>query len=330
MKEFRRDPIVDRWVIISAERAARPGAVVVDDTKDELDFCPFCEGNESSTPKEVYSIRKNGSSPDGPGWSLRVVPNKYPALGDKEALTRENNGLLCKMSGVGAHEVIIESPTHSDTLADISTKRVGDLFIAVRSRFLELKKNPEILYAQFFKNHGHRAGASLWHTHSQIIAIPVLSKLITEELDGSARYFNKTGKCIYCDIISTDSKGGERVVIENDDFIALTPYAPRFAFETWILPKRHTSRYELAGDTLLCSLADIYKQIASKINKELDNPPYNLILHTAPFEDGHDEYFHWHVEFMPILGGVAGFEWGSGFHINSTPPEEAARRLRLS
>ncbi len=328
MKEFRRDPVVDRWVIISAERAARPGAVIPPSAGDDQEFCPFCEGNESSTPEEICSIRVNGSAPNGPGWSLRVVPNKYPALDTNETVICESAGLFSRMSGVGAHEVIIESPVHSDSLADATTEQICDLFNIVKKRFTKLKENRKLLCVQFFKNHGRRAGASLWHSHSQIIAIPVISKLLKEELAGSARHFQDTGRCVYCDIINSEAELGERLVLENEDYIVLAPYAPRFAFETWIIPKRHGSRYEQADMAVLTTLADIYKQTAGKINRELDNPPYNLVLHTAPFEDGHDDYYHWHIEFMPIISGVAGFEWGSGFHINSTPPEEAARRLR--
>jgi len=295
----------------------------------ENTFCPFCENNESSTPPEVLALRDYGSRPDCPGWSLRVVPNKFPALKAEGELERMKNGIYDQMSGVGMHEVLIETPDHNQALATLPVDNISDLFMAVRSRFNVFKSDSRILCAQFFKNHGHEAGASLEHSHSQIIAMPVISRLLGEELAGSKAYSVKHGSCVYCDIIRDEVITGDRIVSENDLFVALAPYASRFAYETWLLPKKHSSMFENSTDDAIHALAEIFKDTAGRVDKLLGSPPYNLMLHTAPFGDpsGADHY-HWHTELMPVLGQAAGFEWGAGFHINSVPPEEAAKALR--
>lgn len=329
MRELRRDPVVDRWVIISAERAARPIIASSCQQAAPGGFCPFCEGNESSTPKEVYALRDDGSPPNGPGWRLRVVPNKFPALARQGELVISKEGMYDRMSGTGVHEVLIETPKHDLALAALSSGQIADLFRAVRLRFCEFKKDKRIRCAQFFKNHGYIAGASIEHSHSQIIAMPVVSKLLKEELYGAERYFSRENRCVYCDIIDKEISSGVRVILETERFIALAPYASRFAYETLLLPKKHHHRFEDADDGTIVALAEILRELLGRTNLILSHPPYNLMLHTVSFGAGaEDGYYHWHVEFLPIVGRVAGFEWGAGFFINAVPPEEAARRLR--
>ncbi|MGK7345937.1 MAG: galactose-1-phosphate uridylyltransferase [Candidatus Nitrospinota bacterium M3_3B_026] len=330
MPEIRKDPVVDRWVIISEERAARPMTRWAEREKEaeEDSFCPFCEGNETLTPPEVLAFRENGGRPDGPGWRLRVVPNKFPALGMDGGPLVEKNGIYRSVSGVGAHEVIIETPDHARQLADGPPEMVVDLFRAVRMRIEAYREDGRISCVQFFKNHGPEAGASLGHSHSQLIAMPVVSKHIREELFGAERAREKLGRCVYCEIVRRELDNGARVVMENDGFAAVAPFAPRFAYETWIIPKKHAPRFEESAAGLLEDLGAAYMDVVGRINALLDRPPYNMMLHTAPQDgDGYGSY-HWHMELMPVLTRVAGFEWGSGFHINSTPPEDAARFLR--
>lgn len=329
MPELRKDPITGRWVIISTERALRPSdyRVVHEESKNN-EACPFCPGNEKMTPPEVLSYRPNGGEPDTPGWNLRVVPNKYPALNLNGELNRQGEGIFDKMNGVGVHEVIIETPDHNLTLAGMSVKEIEDLFWAIRDRLVEIKKDKRFKYVMVFKNHGFLAGASLYHSHSQLVALPIIPKRVSEEIYGARRHFEIKKRCIFCDIIKQDTKDNLRKILENQNFIAIAPYAPRFPFETWILPKYHSSSFEENQVHEMENLARIMKDFLTRITKILNDPPYNLILHNSPFIEGVETIYHWHIEFIPTLTKVAGFEWGTGFYINPTPPEDSARFLR--
>jgi UDPglucose--hexose-1-phosphate uridylyltransferase len=257
-----------------------------------------------------------------------VVPNKFPALRVEGELDREGEGIYDKMNGIGAHEVIIESPEHDRTLADLPEKRIEELFWAFRDRVLDLKKDRRLRYILLFKNHGETAGASLEHTHSQIIALPVVPKRVQEEIDGARRYFEFKERCIYCDILRQETADGERVILETDHFIAISPYAPRFPFETWIIPRAHGSHYENSATASIQNLGWVTRTVLRKIDRVLERPAYNFVIHTAPTQEGEMTHYHWHIEIIPKLTKVAGFEWGTGFYINPTPPEEAAKFLR--
>ncbi len=327
MPELRKDPIIGRWVIISVERGRRPS-----DFNERVEmsskkgFCPFCPGNEATTPEEIFSYRDVNSKPNTPGWTLRIVPNKFPALRIEGDLNREGDGVFDKMSGIGAHEVIIESPNHYDSLSKISLDNFANVLYAFKERILELKKDRRFRYVLIFKNYGEAAGASLEHSHSQLIALPIVPKRVIEEFDGSKEYYNYKERCIFCDIIRQERREGIRVINENDYFISITPFAPRFPFETWILPKYHSSHYEELKDYK--ALAEIFSDTLKRLDKTLNIPPYNFILHNSSFKDEINGFYHWHFEIMPKLIKIAGFEWGSGFYINPTPPEESAKFLR--
>lgn len=329
MPEFRKDPVTGRWVIIATDRAKRPSDFVRETVEIKGGSnCPFCAGNESKTPPEVLAYRTNGSGPNSPGWKLRVVPNKFPVLGIEGDLNKQGEGLFDKMNGIGAHEVIIETPDHSRTLANLTAKEIEDVFWAFRDRMLDLKKDKRFRYILIFKNHGATAGASLEHTHCQLIALPIVPKRVREEVSGAKRHFELKERCIYCDIIRQEREEGARMIIENKDFVVLSPYAPRFPFETYLLPKVHDSCFEEAQSSEYEHLAHIVKETLCRLEKALDHPAYNLMIHTSPFNENVSEFYHWHIEVMPRLTKVAGFEWGTGFYINPTPPEEAAKFLR--
>jgi UDPglucose--hexose-1-phosphate uridylyltransferase len=329
MPEIRKDPVIGRWVIISTERRQRPtGFLHQSSVPTKNNFCPFCPGNEDKTPPEILAYRKKNSQPNTPGWTLRTVPNKFPALKIEGDFKREGDGVYDNISGIGAHEVIIESPEHTDTLSSLSDKNFEDLLWAYRDRIVDLKKDSRLRYILIFKNHGEQAGATLEHTHSQLIALPIIPKRVAEELDGSLEYYNFKERCIFCDIIRQEIHQGVRVIDENHDFLAFAPYASISPFETWIIPKLHGASFENATKPQYESLAIIFRNILKRIDKVLNFPPYNFILHSAPFDQAGSEYFHWHFEIMPKLTKVAGFEWGSSFFINPTPPEEAASFLR--
>ena len=328
MPELRKDPIIGRWVIISTERGKRPSEFEFTQTPVKEGFCPFCPGNESKTPPEILAYRKDGGARNAPGWHIRVVPNKYPALKVEGDLNREGDGVYDKMNGIGAHEVIIETPDHRESLSTIPAAQFEEVLWAFRDRIIDLKKDQRLRYVLIFKNHGEAAGASLEHSHSQLIALPIIPKRVSEELDGALEYYNFKERCIFCDIIRQEIMQGIRVVAENQDFIALSPYAPKSPFEIWVMPKAHESAFENCQKHHYENLSLIFSEVLKRMDKVLNFPPYNFILHAAPLKNGASQYYHWHFEIMPKLAKVAGFEWGSGFYINPTPPEEATKFLR--
>ncbi len=329
MPELRKDPISGRWVIISTNRGKRPSDFGQMIEQKSEGFCPFCEGNEATTPPEVFAYRAEGTASDSPGWNLRVVPNKFPALQIEGELNKMGEGMFDKMNGIGAHEVLIETPFHDKTIPDMDIEHIGKMFGAFRERILDLKNDRRFKYIMMFKNYGAAAGASLEHPHSQLIALPVIPLVVKAEMNGAKTYYSYKDRCVFCDIIHQEKASTVRVVSENDDFIVVCPYAPRFSFETWIIPKRHSSVFENSDDNHYLSLARALKDTVTRLNKVLQNPPYNYIIHNAPLYEEHDvPYYHWHMEIMPKLTRVAGFEWGTGFYINPTPPEDAAQFLR--
>ena len=328
MPDLRKDPITGRWVIIATDRAKRPSDFVREAPKQAAGFCPFCYGNEAKTPPEILVYRADGSGPNSSGWTVRVVPNKFPALGIEGDLGRKGEGLFDKMNGIGAHEVIIETPDHDATLGTLPEKRVEDVVWAYRDRVLDLKKDRRFRYVLIFKNHGEAAGASLEHPHTQLIALPIVPKRVQEEVDGSRQYYSIKERCIFCDVIHQELESKTRIVEVNSDFVTLEPYAPRFPFETWILPKKHESHFENCQTHIYQNLAKALKSLVARMEKVLESPAYNMVIHTSPMRESSNDYYHWHVELMPRLTRVAGFEWGTGFYINPTPPEEAAKFLK--
>jgi UDPglucose--hexose-1-phosphate uridylyltransferase len=328
LPELRKDPITGRWVIIATDRAKRPSDFIRQSAAPAGGgVCPFDYGNEHKTPPEVLSYRNTGGR-DEPGWRVRVVPNKFPVLGIEGELNRQGEGMYDKMNGVGAHEIIIETPQHNVTLADMQEHQIEEVLWAFRDRVNDLKRDRRFKYILLFKNHGELAGASLEHPHCQLIALPVIPRRVKEEVDGAKLFYELKERCIFCDIIRQETVGGARLVTETERFAVLEPYAPRFPFETWILPKQHRSHYEEADAPTLKDLAWVMRSTMRKIDKVLERPAYNFIVHSAPVQDPALEHYHWHFEIIPKLTKVAGFEWGTGFYINPTPPEESARFLR--
>ena len=329
MSELRKDPVTGRWVIISTERRKRPTDFLLESVQIAPDSaCPFCEGHEHMTPRELLAQGRNGGGPDTPGWTLRVVPNQFPVLRVEGTLDRQAEGLFDKMNGIGAHEVIIESPRHEDTLATLDEEAVEQVLRAAAGRVQDLKRDHRFRYIIIFKNHGAAAGASLDHSHSQLIALPIVPREVRDEVDGAKAHHAAKERCVFCDIVRQEVEERRRVIAENADMVALAPYAPRFPFETWILPKRHQAMFEDAPRHEYASLARLLGDILRRMNRALRVPPYNLLIHSAPLAEPAGEYFHWHVEIIPTLTKMAGFEWATGFYLNPTSPEEAAQVLR--
>jgi len=328
MSQLRKDPILGRWVIIAEERARRPTDFTPLPEKPSKGICPFCEGNEHMTPKEVYAYRNPESTPDKPGWKIRVVSNKYPALRIEGNIDKRGDGVYDSMTGIGAHEVIVETPKHVVSITELSNEEVVDIMKISKERMLDLKRDKRFLYGMLFKNVGAASGASLEHSHSQLIVLPTVPIRVQQEMNGALEFFNYRGRCIFCDIIRQEKDQKERIVYETDRYISIAPYASRFPFEVWMLPKYHLSHYENIDDSDLNEISVCLKTTLKKLESTLERPPYNFMVHTSPFNADNVEHYHWHIEITPRLTRVAGFEWGTGFYINPVPPENAAQFLR--
>ena len=330
MPELRKDPITGRWVIIAPDRAKRPTDFQSTPNASAEEFCPFCEGNESACPNEIRTYRHHGSVPNERGWRVRCVPNKFPALTIEGQLESRGDGMYDVIQGVGAHEVIIDCPQHETRFSNLPAANIREVLWMYHDRLVDLKRDKRLVHPLVFKNEGAAAGASLEHSHSQLIVTPVVPIQVAEEMRGAKDFFGWRGRCIYCDMIRQELDDSHRIVLDAPNFVVFCPFASRFPFETWILPKRHSSHYETVQEADVDELSHVLKTTLQKLEVALDNPPYNYILHTAPFHaDNFDlKSYHWHLEIIPRLTGVAGFEWGSGFYINSVPPEDAGAFLR--
>ena len=338
MPELRHDPIQKRWVIIASERGRRPDDFPRLEQNMPDGFCPFCEGNESKTPPEITAIRYSGRGPNAPGWQVRVVPNKFPALRIEGDLDRKGIGIHDRMNGVGAHEVIIETPRHDLTMADMPVDDLSRVLWMYRERLVDLLRDSRFKYILIFKNCGSAAGASLAHPHTQIIATPVTPLTLAEELTSARDHYRYKERCLFCDVIEQEVEAGDRIVISNDRFVAIAPYASRFPFEMFLAPRHHHHSFAEISDGMIHDLAITLKEVLWRIKRCLNDPPYNFLIHTSPnvkvipkrtaYWDTINVDFHWHIEIIPRLTRIAGFEWGTGFYINPTAPEEAAKYLR--
>lgn len=338
MPELRHDPIQKRWVIIASERGRRPDDFPRLEQPPGGGFCPFCEGNEGKTPPEIAAIGHYGRMPNSPGWQVRVVPNKFPALRIEGDLDRKGIGIHDRMNGVGAHEVIIETPRHDLGLADMPLEDLKKVLWMYRERLADLLRDFRFKYVLIFKNYGAAAGASLPHPHTQIIATPVTPLTLAEELSSARDHYRYKERCLFCDVIHQELDSGERIVLANDHVVAIAPYASRFPFELFLAPRNHHHSFAEINDVMIHELASAMKEVLRRIKRCLSDPPYNFLIHTIPnvkvvpkrtaYWDTIEVDYHWHIEIMPRLTRIAGFEWGTGFYINPTAPEEAAKYLR--
>ena len=354
--EYRRDPVTGRWVIVAPERSLRPmgleGAEPRHRTgRERREPCPFCPGQEHDTPHEVLALRDPDTLSDGPGWRLRVVPNKFPAVrpvsrdltpqppslrgkGEPEysppSLLGKGVGGLgsSRLLGVGRHEVVIECPEHLTNPARLTDDQFRDVLLAYRNRVIAHAADPALRYATVFKNVGAEAGASLGHCHSQIVATPFVPSRIQEEIDAAEAYFARERRCVFCDLLAAELADGSRVVAASPGFVALAAFAPRFAYELWVLPRVHASRYESLDESHAAELAGLMKRVVAALDVVLAEPAYNWVLHAGPLREAELPHYHWHFEIMPRTARPAGFEWGGGCFICSESPETAAAKLR--
>lgn len=328
MPELRRDPITGRWIIINTDNPKGPEKYEVEVHVKKGAVCAFCQGNEKMTPPEIIAYAKQRRDKDTPGWTLRVVPNKFPALQIEGELDKSGIGIFDMMNGVGAHEVIIETPSHDKEIADRDEKEIQDLLWSYRDRSLDLRKDERFKYILIFKNYGFSAGASLDHPHSQLIALPFVPKRVTGEIEGAEKYFGYRERCVYCDMLRQELQEKQLTITENKSFLSFSPFVSRFPYEAWVIPKEHFSDFAQIQVELVNDLASVLKDTLSRIKKVLRDTAYNFIIHSTPLDSLIRDDYHWHIEIMPRLTRVAGFEWGTGFYINPTPPEMAAKTLR--
>jgi UDPglucose--hexose-1-phosphate uridylyltransferase len=337
VSELRYDPIKDRWAIIATERKLRPSEFLVpsdDEPSSRVASCPFEYGFEHRTPPEILAIPRPGAGAAGPYWQVRVVPNKFPILRVEGEVVRSFLGPFDRVAGVGAHEVIVENPSHDREMADLGVDELALVLRAYRERLVDLHRDVRMRYVLIFKNKGREAGASLTHPHSQLIATPIIPSVVTQELGAARDHWTRKERCIFCDLVHLELRQDVRIGVQDERFVALHPFASAFPFETWILPKRHQHDFAASSDDQLRALAAILRDVLRRLKVLLNDPPYNMVLHTAPNLLGTsgtgrhapvEPFFHWHIELVPRITRLAGFEWGSGYTVNPTAPEEAAR-----
>jgi UDPglucose--hexose-1-phosphate uridylyltransferase len=331
MPVLRFDPTTSDWVVFAPSRKLRPhdgapksaaelAAVTV------AANCPFCAGNEALTPPEIYSI----PNPQGgeSRWRVRVIPNKFPALRIEESPARlTDGGMFQSMGGCGAHEVIVESPDHSRHLSQQPPEQIEAVLRALQWRYQDLMRDPRFQTVVIFKNHGSEAGTSLPHPHWQLIATPVVPRLLRMKHFEASEYFDRTGDCLYCVLAQEELKAGRRIVARNEHFVAFMPFASHCPFETWILPLQHQASFKLVDAERLWALSMLLKEVLLKLCTALGDPAYNLTINDVPRGDEDKEYFLWHIRIQPRLSTPAGFELGSGMSINTVFPEDAAAFL---
>lgn len=334
MPEMRKNPLSGNWVILAPERAHRPDSHISlgvghHPHAEHHHECHFCYGNERTTPPEVLVYGRENNSPNSSGWQLRVISNKFPAVDmEKHFCEICKNQMEIYAYAEGRSEVIIETPHHSKKMAFYSLNELESVLNAYKERYIEISKEKHIKYVSIFKNCGKEAGASILHSHSQIIGVPIIPPFIEQEIFLAKSYFKEKNTCIYCDLINLELKEKSRIVFENEEFVVFMPYAAKAPFETWILPKFHSNSFKKLKNLQIKSLAETLKTVLYKIHEAVGNPPFNYYIHTAPIKSRTGNYYHWHIELIPRTTTPAGFELGTGIFINISTPEENAKILR--
>jgi UDPglucose--hexose-1-phosphate uridylyltransferase len=330
MSELRQDPTTKFWVILAPERAKRPQQKhrvrPANELPDWDSSCPFCRGNEELTPPEVFRLPVS----DGDDrWDVRVIPNRFAALtpGENGDIIEEAR-LFRKMDGIGAHEVIVETPSHNTPMALMNYDQLEKVLIAYQERYNALKRERYLKFITIFKNHGWASGTSLIHPHSQIVATPIVAPSYHHQFDIAHEYYIDRGKCLYCDLLAEELEDGKRILVESEQFAVFHPYASHAPYETWIVPKEHCASFGIFPDTYMNGLARALKNVLLCLYESLDNPAFNLMVDSTLTEDEEDPYYHWHIRIIPRLTTIAGFEMGSGIYISTALPEDTASELR--
>lgn len=326
MPEIRHNVLTREWVIIALERAKRPDQFVRKREKKPLPAfdpkCPFCPGNEAMTPPETYVV------PDTNSWRVRVTPNKYGALTYEGARQLSIEGIRRKVTGVGIHEVIVETPAHNAATALLQDAEVETIIETYLNRFKFASMDPRIQQVTIFKNHGESAGTSLEHPHSQMIAAPVITSQLRDRLINALKHFDEFGECIFCHVLDEELREGTRIVMESEHFVAFVQYAALTPFSMLIMPRRHMACFAEMNDAEAADLARVLRRTLAKLYRGLLDPDFNYTIRTAPLEYTGVKYYHWYLSIIPRLTKMAGFELGSGMFINASLPEDNASFLR--
>lgn len=327
MSEWRADPVTGRWMVVGTNRPVERADFDLGEAAGVPALCPLCEGHEDETAREILAVR-DGSLPNAPGWRLRVVPNGVPALETERSFVPRRDDAFVRADGLGAHEIIVESPSHAVTWLTMDDADLLRVLVAWRDRIVDLRRDERLRAVCVVKNHGARAGDRLGHAHSQLLALPVVPPRLEEAVAGARRYHDTTGRCVYCDVLASDLADGARVVLESKDVVAVTPFASRTPFAVTVLPRVHAAHYADASLAVLQDLAGVLHTLVRRVDRSLEGPAWSVALQTAPAGHAADAAFHWHLELVPHVFRLTGFDLASGTSINPVPPEEAARVLR--
>lgn len=325
MSELRREPVTRMWVVTTTDHPKGPS--------DYLPFkppyrfqepeggCPFCPGHEWMTPPETFAMRTEKGE-----WLVRVVPNKFPFFHIEGDFDRRPEGMYDVMEAIGAHEIVVESPLHQQSLATMDSFQIERILLAYRERFIDLKKDQRFEQFLILKNY---PGVFNRHPHSHVIAMPVIPRRIDEEIWGVLDYYQRRERCIFCDMIKEEISAKKRIILESVHFLVYSPFASRYPFEVWIIPKNHSPDFDQITEEEIGDLSVALQSLFVRFYKLLSDPPYSLTFHTSPVRSRfHRAEYHWHIETRLRIGMREGFEWGTGFFVNPTPPEYAAEWLR--
>lgn len=330
MSEWRADPVTGQWTIVADDLPLSRRDFVIDGNSRPLDTpCPFCEGRELTAGHEIAAVR-HGSPADGPGWSLRVVPNRVPALRVEAGMSGAQDGLFVQRPGLGAHEVVVETPHHELTWFTMTADDFARILTAWRDRMADLRRDGRLRAVVPFKNHGVEAGARIAHAHSQLVAAPFVPPAIALEVEAALRHHTATGTCLFCELVAQERAAGLRMVAEAPDYVALAPFASRTPFTTWLLPVDHQARFDEASAAAVAGLAALLHRVLAQMARELESPAFNAVLHSVPFDEPGNEAYHWHLELVPRVLRASGLDIAGGLPINPVSPEKAARVLRGS
>jgi UDPglucose--hexose-1-phosphate uridylyltransferase len=321
MPELRRNPLSGTWVVVSPERELRPTEFTTQTTV-RASVCPFCPGNEAMTPPSLATVR----GPQG-GWAARVVPNKFPALRVEERADGAPVGAYDQLGGVGAHEVVIETPSHEELRGEARTASLRAAFELAAVRMRDLARDPRLVFVSYFRNRGALAGATLDHPHSQLIALPLVPGDVEGELKRAEEHQRRTGRALLHDLVHEEVRGEERVVSRSAGAIAFCPFASRVGFEVWVVPLHGGARFEQADPAAREATAVALGNVLDRLDQALPGAPFHLVLHNAPLR-GEVPGWRWHFRLLPAVGRPGGLEMGTGVHINPTSPERAAAFLR--
>lgn len=314
------------WVVVTTDHPKGPSDYLsfkppYQQPQETEALCPFCPGHEDMTPRETFMLTGEGGR-----WAVRVIPNKFPFFHIEGEFDRRPEGMYDVMEAIGAHEIVVEAPGHKQNFASMDTQQIEKILRAYRERLKDLEKDQRFQQFLILKNY---PGVFNRHPHSHIMAMPVIPRRIDEEIYGALDYYQRKERCIFCDIIKEEISMKKRVILETVHFLVFSPFASRYPFETWIVPKKHSPDFHHIHEEGIEDLSVAIQSLFLRFHKLLSDPPYSLTFHTSPIQDRfHRSEYHWHIETRLRIGLREGFEWGTGFFVNPTPPEDAAAFLR--